>query len=33
VLWIDTYINFLLDNTVQQIQNIEAFIGEVTGGI
>lgn len=33
VLWIDTYINFLLDNTVQQIKNIESFIGEVTGGI
>jgi hypothetical protein len=33
VRWIDRYINFLLDNTVQQITNIEAFIGEVTGGI
>jgi hypothetical protein len=32
-LWIDAYINFLLDNTVQQIKNIESFIGEVTGGI
>lgn len=33
VLWIDTYISFLLDNTVQQIKNIEAFIAEVSGGI
>jgi hypothetical protein len=29
VLWIDTYISFLLDNTVQQIKNIESFIDEV----
>jgi len=33
VLWIDTYINFLLDNTVKQIKNIENFINEVTSGI
>jgi hypothetical protein len=33
VLWIDTYINFLLNNTVTQIKNIEAFINEVTDGI
>lgn len=33
VLWIDTYINFLLDNTITQIKNIENFINEVTEGI
>lgn len=32
VLWIDTYINFLLNNTVTQIKNIENFI-KVTEGI
>jgi hypothetical protein len=33
VLWIDTYINFLLNNTVTQIKNIENFINEVKEGI
>lgn len=32
-LWIDTYTNFLLDNTVRQIKNIEKFIVDVTDGI
>lgn len=31
--WIDTYTCFLLDNTVQQIKNIENFIKEVDVGI
>jgi len=31
--WIDTYTNFLLNNTVKQIQNIEKFINEVSDGI
>lgn len=31
--WIDTYQSFLLDNTVRQIKNIEAFIHEVSEGI
>lgn len=31
--WINAYTSFLLDNTVQQIANIEAFNKEVTEGI
>lgn len=31
--WIDAYTSFLLDNTVQQIKNIENFIKEVDVGI
>jgi dynein heavy chain len=32
-LWIDTYTNFLLDNTIKQIQNIDTFINDVRDGI
>jgi len=32
-LWINTYISFLMDNTVQQLKNIEAFNTEITEGI
>lgn len=32
-LWIDTYTNFLLDNTIQQIKNIDTFINDVRVGI
>lgn len=31
--WIDAYTSFLLDNTVQQINNIDSFIKEVDVGI
>jgi hypothetical protein len=32
-LWINTYISFLMDNTVQQMKNIEAFNLEISEGI
>jgi len=32
-LWINTYISFLMDNTVQQMKNIEEFNVEITEGI
>lgn len=32
-LWIHKYTNFLLDNTLKEIQNIENFINEVSTGI
>lgn len=31
--WINTYISFLMDNTVQQLKNIEEFNTEITEGI
>jgi hypothetical protein len=32
-LWINTYISFLMDNTVQQLKNIEEFNIEISEGI
>jgi hypothetical protein len=32
-LWINTYISFLMDNTIQQLKNIEEFNAEITDGI
>lgn len=31
--WIDCYTSFLMDNTIEEIKNIEAFIEEVNTGI
>lgn len=31
--WINTYISFLMDNTVQQLKNIEEFNAEISEGI
>jgi len=32
-LWIDTYTGFLMDNTVQELKNIDSFIADVSTGI
>jgi len=32
-LWIDTYTGFLMDNTVQELKNIDEFINDVATGI
>ena len=32
-IWIDTYTNFLLNNTTKQINNIKTFVTQVSEGI